>query len=153
MNGTVLCTLDDSDGVGAAIQTARQLALRFGARMVLVSIAGGFRTDSELGESLSSRQARSGAERRLQHFVSEYELSPEEHRVATGDPAEAVATIAAEEAADLIVVPARRGLLGRTLRSSLAGELAGTAPCPVVIALPEAAETAPDRVSSAQGLA
>jgi nucleotide-binding universal stress UspA family protein len=54
-----------------------------------------------------------------------------------GKPAEALAQIAAEEAATLIVVGSRRqGRLHPGLRSGLAGELAASAPCPVVIVPP-----------------
>jgi len=137
MNGTIICTVDDSEGVEAAIQVARRLAERFAARMLLVSIADGFRAGTGNSEGLTTTQARAGAKRRLDRIVAEHDLSQEEHRVAAGDPAEAVAVIAAEEAADLIVVGARLGLLGRTLRSSLARELAATASCPVVVAPPE----------------
>lgn len=140
MNGTIICTIDDSEGTEAAVQVARRLAERFDARILLVTIADGFHDLTENGEGLSARQARAGARRRLERIVARHDLSQEEHRVAAGDPAEAVAVIAAEEAADLIVVGARRGLLGRTLRSALAGDLAATASCPVVVAPPEAAD-------------
>ncbi len=152
MNGTIICTIDDSEGVEAAVQLARRLAERFDARLLLVSIANGLGTETGSGESLSARQARAGAQRRLERIVAEHDLSQEEHRVAAGDPAEAVAVIAAEEAADLIVVGARRGLLGRTLRSALARELAATASCPVVVAPPEAADAAARRSALAQRL-
>ena len=60
--------------------------------------------------------------------------SDEDCRSAFGDPA--------DEAADLIIVGARGGRLGRTLSSSLARELAQTAPCPVVVVPPETAAVA-----------
>ena len=141
MNGTIICAVDDSEGMDAAVEVAKRIADRFDARMLLVSVADGlgFALGVENGESLSARQAQAGAQRRLERLVAEHDLPAEEHRVALGDPVESVATIAAEEAADLIVVAARRSLLGRSLRCSLAGELASTAPCPVVVAPPEAA--------------
>ena len=109
LNGTIVCVIESLDGADAALGVARWLAERFDARMVLVSV-----------------HDRTGAD----------EVIDEERRVAAGDPAEAVARIAAEEAADLIVVGARRGLRGGALRSLLAGDLAATAPCPVVVAPP-----------------
>ena len=57
--------------------------------------------------------------------------------------------IAAEEGADLVVVGARRGVFGRTLRSALARELAATASCPVVVAPPEAAVAVAGRSAAA----
>jgi nucleotide-binding universal stress UspA family protein len=150
MNGTIICTIDDSEGVDAAVQVARQLAERFDARMLLVSIADSFDTKTENGEGLSARQARAGAEQRLERIVAEHDLPQEEHRVAAGDPAEAVAMIAAEEAADLIVVGARRGLLGHALRSPLARGLAATASCPVLVAPPESAQAVTSRTGRAR---
>jgi len=141
VNGTIVCAVDGSEGVDAAVGVAKQLAERFEARILLVSVADGlgFGLGVDDGESVSRRQAKAGAQRRLERLVADHELPDEEHRVAVGDPVEAVATIAAEEAADLIVVGSRRGLLGRTFRSSLAAELASTAPCPVVVAPPAGA--------------
>ncbi|HWQ01460.1 MAG TPA: universal stress protein [Gaiellaceae bacterium] len=147
MSGTIICALDDSDGSVAAVHVARRLAERFDARMLLVSIADGFHTDT-VGPA--ARQARIGAERRLQAVVAEQDLAHAERRVAAGDPAEAVAVIAAEEAAELIVVGARLGVLGRMLLTSFARELAATAPCPVVVAPPESADPAPARAARPQ---
>jgi nucleotide-binding universal stress UspA family protein len=118
MNGTIVCVADASEGAIAARHVARLLADRFDARVVLVTI-----DDEPVVD-----EARNGYD--------------EEHRSAFGDPAESVAIIAADEAADLIVVGARGGRLGRTLSSSLARELAQTAPCPVVVVPPEAAAVA-----------
>lgn len=118
MSGTIICAVDGSEGVGAAIRASRELARRFESRMLLVAIAG-----------------ESGA----------LDVAVDEHRVATGDAAEAVARIADEEAADLIVVGARLGLFGRPARTPLATELAATARCPVVLVPPD---PAPERVDS-----
>jgi Universal stress protein family len=52
----------------------------------------------------------------------------------SSDPAEVVARISMDEAADLIIVGARRGLRPGSFRSPLAQDLTITAPCPVVIA-------------------
>jgi nucleotide-binding universal stress UspA family protein len=141
MKGTIICAVDDSNGVGAAVEVARRLADRFDARMLLVSVSNGVHP-GVAGEGVTARQARAGAETRLRRLVVEHQLGDEEHRVAAGDPAEAVAAIAAEEAADLIVIGAKRRPLGRALRSTLASELAATASCPVVVVPPESAVAA-----------
>jgi nucleotide-binding universal stress UspA family protein len=118
MKGTIVCVADASEAGRAAAHVARRLADRFEARIVLVTIDdGAFAPESRNG-------------------------SDDEYRSAFGDPAESVATIAADEAADLIVVGAKGRRLGRTLSSSLARELAQTAPCPVVVVPPEAAAVA-----------
>lgn len=149
MDGTIICTVDDSEGVGATVEVAKRLAERFGARLLLVSIADGSTGETGNGESLSARQSLAGAHRRLARILAEHDLPPEAHRIAAGDPAEAVAVIAAEEAADLVVVGARRGVFGRTLRSAFARELAATASCPVVVAPPEAALAVAGRAAAA----
>jgi nucleotide-binding universal stress UspA family protein len=116
LNGTIVCVADDPAGAAAAIEVGRRLAEQFDARMLLVRITNG-----------------SGGIETL-----ERDAAGEEQRVAAGDPAEAVARIAAEEAAHVIVVGARRGLRAQTLRSLLAADLAATASCPVVVAPPRA---------------
>ena len=133
MNGTIVCVIDESEGADAALHVARRLAEQFDARMLLVSTTDGI---GGIDEGLTAMQAEAGARRRLHRIAVEQGVSDEEERVATGDPAEAVARIAAEEAADLIVIGARRGLRARTFRSSHAGDLAATASCPVVVAPP-----------------
>jgi hypothetical protein len=102
----------------------------------------------ERGVRVSGRQARAGAGRRLDRLVAERELHDVYHRVAVGAPVESVALIADEEAADVTVGCARRGLVGHTLRGSLVGEVTATAPCPVVAPL-EAAAAPVGRVSHA----
>ncbi len=112
MNGTIICAVDESEGASAAIKVSKELARRFETRMLLVSIAGDSAALDDSDEVL-----------RIE--------------IAAGDPAEAVARIADEEAADLIVVGARFGLFGRPVQSPLATELAATARCPVVVVPPD----------------
>lgn len=132
-SGTIACVVDDPGDAHAAIEVARRLSERFDARMLLIGIADGVRG---IEEGLTAVQALAGAKRRLHRLAVHHDLEDKEQRVAAGDPTEAVVQIAAEEAVDLIVVGARRGLRARTLRSVLAGDLAAAAPCPVVVAPP-----------------
>lgn len=115
LNGTIVCVVDDLEAAEAALQVARALADRFDARILLVSVAHGADAMGTAGDH-----------------------TDEEQRIGGGDPAEAVARIAMDEAADLIVVGARRGLRAGTFRSPLAEDLAVTAACPVVVAPPRA---------------
>ncbi len=108
-----MCVIDDLEAAESALQAARALADRFDARIILVSVAHA--ADGEGGER-----------------------GDEERRIAAGDSAEAVARISMDEAADLIVVGARRGLRPGSFRSQLAEDITTTAPCPVVIAPPQA---------------
>jgi|SRR5215471_3206947 len=109
LNGTIVCVVDDLDAAESALLAARGLADRFNARIILVNVA-------------HARDADDG------------DRSDEERRIAAGDPAEAVARVSMDEAADLIIIGARRGLRPGSFRSPLAENLTATAPCPVVIA-------------------
>jgi nucleotide-binding universal stress UspA family protein len=120
LNGTIVCVAGHPTEAQAALDVARRLADQFDARMLLVRLADGIGSIDAVGCAGSD----------------------EEQRVAAGDPAEAVARIAADEAADLIVVGAQRGLRAKTLRSLLAADLAATASCPVVVAPPRSREDA-----------
>src|SRR5262249_8255362 len=111
-DGTIVCVVDYLEAAESALQTARALADRFNARIILVSVAHA--ADAEGGDR-----------------------GDEERQIAGGDPAEAVAQISMDEAADLIIVGARRGLRPGSFRSPLAEDLMTTAPCPVLVAPPQ----------------
>jgi nucleotide-binding universal stress UspA family protein len=82
------------------------------------------------------RGDREGAARLLAKLAAEYAVTDSaERRVAVGDAPSRLGQIAAEEAADVIVVGARtRGRLRRGLESRLADELETETPIPVLIA-------------------
>lgn len=134
MGGTIVCGVSDSaDGRGAA-ELAGALGSRLKLRLVLVSVVHGVPPDSE--ESLTGRQMRSGAERALEQVAREVGNGTET-RVVLGDRAEALAQVAAEEGADLIVLGSRpTGLGHRRLRCPLARELEATTPVPVLVVPP-----------------
>lgn len=128
----IVCGVDDSPGALEAARVAGALSAGLGVRLVLVHIAAGWAGGGGEG-SVSMRQGRQGADRLLERAVSEHARDVE-RRVEFGEPAEALARVASEEAATLIVVGERRGGFGRLrLRRSLADDLAATAPCPVVV--------------------
>jgi nucleotide-binding universal stress UspA family protein len=142
VNGTIVCALTDSESADAAVRAASRLAERFGSRIVLVSVAEGIRANGD-EESLTAGQARAGARRRLDRLAARHELAARaEQRVEVGMPVETLTAVAAEEAAELIVVGSRPGLRRRTLKSDLARELAAHARCPVLVAPPESAPAA-----------
>jgi nucleotide-binding universal stress UspA family protein len=131
---TIVCGIDDSPGAVEALRVARKLSTDLNLRLVLAHVAAGWTAGAD--ESLTTNQARHGGDRLLERAVREHNLQAE-RRVEVGEPAEALAQIAAEEAATLIVVGScRQGRLRPSLRSGLAGELAASAPCPVVIVPP-----------------
>jgi nucleotide-binding universal stress UspA family protein len=130
----IVCGIDDSPGALEALRVADALSAQFDARLVLAHIADGWAAGDD--ESLTTTQARQGGNRMLERAASEQGVEAE-RRVEVGEPAEALARIAFEEAATVIVVGSRReGLLRRRLRSKLADTLAAAAPCPVVIVPP-----------------
>jgi nucleotide-binding universal stress UspA family protein len=137
---TIVCGIDDSPGAVEALRIARTLSADLKLRLVLAHIAPGWNVAAGwtqgANESLSTNQARQGGDRLLERAAREYDLQAE-RRVEVGEPADALARIAAEEAATLIVVGSRRqGRLRPGIRSGLAGELVASAPCPVVIVPP-----------------
>ena len=129
---TLVCGIDDSPGAVEALRVARTLSRDLNLRLVLAHVAPGFVADG--GDSLTMSHARSGGDRLLERLDPGHDLHAE-RRVEVGDAPSALAQIAAEEAATLIVIGARRRVW-RGLRGVLAGELAASAPCPVVIVPP-----------------
>jgi nucleotide-binding universal stress UspA family protein len=137
--GAIICGVDDSPGGAEALRVARDLSNDLEVRLVLAHVAAGYRT-ADGAEGLTSVQARQGASRLLERLAREHGVKDTaDQRVDVGEPAEALARIAAEEAATVIIVGSRRqGRSQRKLLSALAGDLLGTAPCPVVVVPPAA---------------
>jgi nucleotide-binding universal stress UspA family protein len=139
VRGTLVCAVNDSDDGRRALELAVVLSERLGLRLVLAHISDGIapvagHDDGE--ESVSMKASREGAARLLARLTAEYGIADRaEHRSGSGDAAAMIGQIAAEEAADLIVVGSRlRGRLRRGLESRLAEQLASETPVPVVIA-------------------
>jgi len=114
---------------------------------VLVHVTGGIAAldvNGDSGESVTTRVDRQGAARLVARLAAEHGVGGSaEHRLAVGDPAALLGQIAAEEAADVIVVGSReRGRVRRSLESRLARQLASETPVPVLIAPPRARKAA-----------
>jgi nucleotide-binding universal stress UspA family protein len=140
MRGTLVCAVTRDEGSADALALSAELSERLGLRLVLAHAVNGIGQlgHAEGAESVSMQADRQGAERRLARLVHEHGVADRaERRVAVGEPAALLGQIAAEEAADLIVVGSRaRGLLRRGLDNSLARELETATPVPVLIAPP-----------------
>jgi nucleotide-binding universal stress UspA family protein len=141
MRGTIVCGVTDTDDGRNALELAAELSERLDLRLVLAHVADGFGPTTEEGdESVTAQKGREGASRLLARLAIEYRLGDGvERREAVGDRAELLARIAAEEAADLIVIgsqPQRR--FRRGLRSTLVRALESESPVPVVIVPPQA---------------
>jgi nucleotide-binding universal stress UspA family protein len=156
MRGTIVCGITDIDEGRGALAVAAELSERLGLRLVLVHVADGIAqrdANGEGNESVTTRAGREGAARLVARLAAEHGVAGSaEQRSAVGDPPALLGQIAAEEAADLIVVGSRaHGRLRRGLESRLARQLETTTPVPVVIAPPRtrrarnAASYPPDR--------
>jgi nucleotide-binding universal stress UspA family protein len=131
--GTLICGVDAAAATADAPAIGHALAARLGLRLVLVSVIdvppGGH-------ESLTARQRLAGADRTLELLACDLGDGTE-YRVVVGERAAALAEVAADEGADLIVLGSRSTGLGqRSLRSSLARELEAATPVPVLVAPP-----------------
>jgi nucleotide-binding universal stress UspA family protein len=147
MSGTIVCGVTEAPDGRSAAQLAAALGQRLGLRLVLVYVVDG--VPSGTHESLTARQRQSGAERTL-HEIAGKIGNGAEKRVVLGDRAEALAQVAAEEGADLIVLGSRpTGLGGRKLCSTLARELEATTPVPVLVAPPSTRRRSDHRLSVA----
>jgi nucleotide-binding universal stress UspA family protein len=129
MRGTIVCGVNDTEEGRRALEVAADLSGRLGLRLVLAHVVEGMASrDSDGG----SREAA----RLVARLAAEYGLADwAEQRSAVGDPATLLGQIAAEEAADVIVVGARsRGRLRRGFAGRLADQLETATEVPVVIA-------------------
>jgi nucleotide-binding universal stress UspA family protein len=141
MRGTLVCAVSDTDEGRGALETAVEVSDRLGLRLVLAHVAEGIAPIDGSGddaESVTMKDNREGAARTVARLAAEYGVADTaERRSSIGDPAALVGQIAAEEAADLIVVGARlRGRLRRGLESRLAEQLDSENSVPILIAPP-----------------
>jgi nucleotide-binding universal stress UspA family protein len=139
MQGTLVCAVNGDDDGHTALETAVELTERLGLRLVLAYASDGIApVAADDAESVSMKASREGAARLLARLAAEYGVAESaERRSGTGDAAALIGQIAAEEAADVIVVGARaRGRLRRGLESRLAEQLGSETSVPVVIAPP-----------------
>jgi nucleotide-binding universal stress UspA family protein len=141
MPGTILCAVTDTDEGRQALAKAAELTERLRLRLVLAHVADGIPGSQgplDGDESVTMKGDREGAARLLDRLAAEHAVAERaERRVAVGHAPSLLGQIAAEEAADLIVVGARsRGRLRGGLESRLADELETETPVPVLIAPP-----------------
>jgi nucleotide-binding universal stress UspA family protein len=141
MRGTMVCGVTDTDPGRRAVMTAIELSGRLGLRLVLAHVAEGIGPinhdgEGEGAESVTMKGSREGAARLLARLADEFGVADSvERRSAVGDPAALLGRIAAEEAADVILVGARaRGRLRRRFESGFADQVEAETRVPVLIA-------------------
>jgi nucleotide-binding universal stress UspA family protein len=127
MRGTIVCGVVDTCEGRAAVAVAVDLCERLGLRLVLAHVT----------EGAGSAGRATGAEL-LARVAAEHGVAgTAERREAYGDAATRLGQIAAEEAADLILVGHRaRGRLRGRFGSDVAKELEAETAIPVFIAPP-----------------
>jgi nucleotide-binding universal stress UspA family protein len=137
---SIVAGLDGSSGSRSGVLVARVLATQLGHRLVLAHAADDPPVpygDARARELARHRAVRAG-ESMLEPLGRDLQA---ETRVVLGDPAESLADIAEEEAAEFLVVGARgHARLAAALLGSVSQRLAVTAGCPVLIVPPGAGE-------------
>jgi nucleotide-binding universal stress UspA family protein len=145
--GTLICGVTETPDGRSAANLARALVARLEMRLVLVHVLDGVPRGGH--ESLTTRQRQAGAERILDEVARDIGNGTEK-RVLVGARADALAQVAAEEGADLIVIGSRpAGLGNRKLRCTLARELDAATPVPVVLAPPTTRKRSDHRLAVA----
>jgi nucleotide-binding universal stress UspA family protein len=139
MHGTLVCAVTEDEEAADALALGAELSERLGLRLVLAHAVEGINAmeHGDRDESVTIRADRQGAEQRLARLAAEHGVADRaEKRVAVGDSAALIGRIAAEEAADVIVVGAPARGWRRRLDSRLAADLETETPVPVLIAPP-----------------
>lgn len=139
MGDVLLCCVDDSDEAREAARVAGRLAGGLDLDVLLLHVASrptapGVSTVPMGQERLAESDRQAGAAI-LCAVAGEAGLPEEtELRVEIGDTAAKAREVAAETGAALVVIGSRgRGTVRGAVLGSVSSELAGTAPCPVVV--------------------
>lgn len=135
LGGTIVCGVGDGAAADDVADLGAALAARLRHRLVLVHVVDD--VPAAALESVTGRQRQAGAARMLAALAREVRSGAETRLVLGRTAGHALATVAAEEGADLIVVGSRAaGFRGRALRSATARELESETPLPVLVAPP-----------------
>jgi nucleotide-binding universal stress UspA family protein len=143
---SVICCVDASGEARDALRVARGLATRLGLELVLLHVAPPV-TEPGVGAVPFARQRlaeseRADAQALLDRLVEEAGIPVDvERRIEVGDPAQAVLAVCEQEQAELVVLGSRRhGSVKAALLGSVSANVAGKAPCVVVVVPPGAAD-------------
>ena len=138
MGGTVVCGVTETLAGRGAADLAHALGTRLGLRVVLVRVV---------------EECTPNVRQILDEIALEVGEGPET-RVMLGNPADALAEVAADEGADVIVIGSRpSGIGSRRLRCTLARELEAATPIPVVMAPPATRKRSDHRLAVAMSAA
>jgi nucleotide-binding universal stress UspA family protein len=143
-SGPLVCAVDDSPAAGEAVRVARHLSDQLGTDLLLAHAVASAPVPSASavpgGQAELVRGERKRAEELLAVLAFEHGFGTDvERRVAFGSEADAIAQLADEEDAALIVIGTRgRGALRAALGGSVSLGLVSASPVPVLVVPAEA---------------
>ena len=144
MFSKILCPVDFSEASPAIAKTARELAQKFDAEIIVVYVAPSM-IQYEIFDLPAASLPQlvgdivSGAEKTMNEFVTSHFTGVRATgKVVSGDAAEAIVNLSQSEGADLIIMAThgRQGL-NRLLFGSVAEKVVKTSPIPVMTIRPQ----------------
>ncbi len=144
MFSKILCPVDFSEASPAIAKTARELAQKFDAEIIVVYVAPSM-IQYEIFDLPAASLPQlvgdivSGAEKTMAEFVTTHFTGVRATgKVVSGDAAEAIVNLSQSEGADLIIMAThgRQGL-NRLLFGSVAEKVVKTSPIPVMTIRPQ----------------
>jgi len=148
MRRSIVCGVDGSRDARVALRLSAQLSEQLRVRLVVAhvvqppAVAPGLGpTARQLGDVPVDALFAAG-EALVDRVLEEEDLAGADRRVVLGFPADRLADIADEEAAELIVVGSRgRGAFKAAFLGSVSADVIGVARCPVLVVSPGAARS------------
>jgi nucleotide-binding universal stress UspA family protein len=143
---SILCGVDGSPDARLALRAAAQLSTQLDARLVVAHVVEVHVQPPRLGPTFTPMGDELEAGKKLlESVLKEERLRDLDRKVVVGVPADRLADLADEEAAELIVVGSRgRGAFKAAFLGSVSSDLIGVARCPVLVVPPGAAKERPD---------
>jgi nucleotide-binding universal stress UspA family protein len=138
MLGSIVCCVDDSAESRDAARVAKGLATRLDLELILLHVAPPLTqpgvSAAAFGQERLAESERADAEALLERVAGEAGVGDVERRVALGPPAERILAVCEQEQPEMVVLGSRRhGSLKAALLGSVSADVAGKAPCLVVI--------------------
>jgi nucleotide-binding universal stress UspA family protein len=134
--GTIVCDVADITRCDRAIDAAVELNARLGVRLVLVATdVDSFDAAGHSSASFTASSFHDSTQRLVRRILFlNGPTSDVECRIERGQRAAALARVASEEQADLVLIGSPRSrLLRGSVRVDAIGELRMASPCPVVV--------------------